>query len=64
MGRGVVAELALIVCGADHLAVVDDHRPDRHVFVLERALRLAQREAHEVFVAWKEVGAHSGSERE
>ena len=38
---GVVAQFALVVSGADHLAVLDDHRPDRHVVVLQGALRLA-----------------------
>ena len=34
----VLAALALVVAGAHHLALVDDHRADRHVVVLERLL--------------------------
>ncbi len=55
---GVVAELALVVTGADHLTVPDDHRTDRDVVVVERALGLAQRQPHVVLVAGEEVSAH------
>jgi hypothetical protein len=58
VGGRVLAELALVVAGRDHLAVVDDDRADRHVVVLERALRLAEGEAHEVLVAREEAGVH------
>ena len=63
VGGGVTAQLALVVCGRDRLAVAYDHCSDRHVVVLERALGLPQREAHEVFVAWEEVGARAVRER-
>ena len=39
VGGGVGADLALVVAGADHLAVPDDHRADRDVVVLERPRR-------------------------
>ena len=53
--RGRVrAQLALVVAGADHLAVVDQHGADRHVVVRQRAFRLAQGEPHEVLVAREE----------
>ncbi len=58
VGGRVGAELALVVAGADHLAVVDDHGADRHVVVLERPRGLAQRQAHEVLVAREEVRGH------
>jgi hypothetical protein len=44
--------------GADDLTVLDDHCPDRHVIVLQRALGFAQREPHEVLIAREEVIAH------
>ena len=53
---GVLAQLALVVAGPDDLAVLDHDGPDRDVVVLERALRLAQREPHEVLVAREEPG--------
>ena len=40
----VLAQLALVVACADHLALVDEHSADRHVVVGRRALRLAQGE--------------------
>ena len=40
----VLAALALVVPGADHLALVDDDRADRDVVVRERPLRLGDRE--------------------
>jgi hypothetical protein len=43
------------VAAADHLALTHNHRPNRHVVVLERLLSLSQGEAHEVFVAREEV---------
>ncbi len=51
----VVAQFALVVPGADDLAVFDDHRPDRDVVVLEGTLGLAQRKAHVVLVPREEV---------
>ena len=52
----VLAQLALVVAGADDLALVDDDGADRDVLVLERALRLAERQAHEPLVASEEAG--------
>ena len=43
VGGRVAAQLALIRSRGDHLALVGDHAADRHVVVLERALRFAQR---------------------
>ena len=57
VGGGVLAQLALVVPGGDHLAVVDDHRADRDVVVVQRALGLAQGQAHEVVVAGNEARA-------
>ena len=61
MGGGVLAELALVVAGPDHLAVVDHDGADRDVVVLERAGGLAQRQAHEVLVSGEEVRAQAMS---
>ena len=47
----------------DHLAVVNEHRPDRHVVVLERPLRLAQGQAHEVLIEREEALADMRGER-
>ena len=55
VGGGIVAQLALVVSGADELAVLDDHGSDRHVIVLERPFSLAQGEAHEVLVSGEEM---------
>jgi hypothetical protein len=55
VGGRVLAQLALVVAGADDLAAVDEHRADRHVVVLERAFGLAQGEPHEVLVASEEA---------
>ena len=63
VGGGVGADLALVVAGGDDLAVLDDHGADRDVIVVERAHRLAQREAHEVLVARKEARAHRSGNR-
>ena len=43
------------------LVVVDEHGAHRHVAVLERALRFAQREPHEVLVALDTAVVHSAS---
>ncbi len=40
MGDRIVVQLALVVSCRDHDTVVDDHRADRHVIVLERSSRL------------------------
>ena len=55
---GVGADLALVVPGADDLAVPDHEGPDRNVVVLECPGRLPERQAHEVLVSWKEMGCH------
>jgi hypothetical protein len=56
----VLAQLALVVAGADHLAVVDDDGADRDVVVRERQLRLGEREAHVALVTCQGVwGAHA-----
>jgi hypothetical protein len=56
--RRVLAQLALVVPGADHLPLVHDDGADRHVVVVQRLLRLADRQAHEVLVARKESAGH------
>ena len=61
--RRVLAQLALVVAGREDLAVAHDDRADRHVVVFQRALGLAQREAHEVLVAWEEAFAHRSRPR-
>ena len=58
----VVAQLALVAGGREHLAVAHDHRADRHVVVLERALGLAQREPHVVLVAGEEVARSAAAQ--
>ena len=59
--RRVAAPLALVAGRGEHLALADHHGADRHVAVLDGTLRLAQREAHEVLIATKEViDAHAG----
>src|ERR1700722_11483984 len=58
MSSGILAQLALVVRGGNQLAAMRHHRSDRHVLVLGGTLSLAQRQAHEVLVAWKEVLAH------
>ena len=40
MGAGVLAQLALVVAGADDLAAAHEDGADGHVVVLERALGL------------------------
>jgi len=57
----VLAKLALVVCARDHLPIADDHRADRHVVVRERALRLTDRQAHEVLVKREEALTHASS---
>ena len=52
VGGRVLAQLALVVAGPDHLAGVRDDRADRDVVVLQGALRLAQGQAHEVLVRY------------
>ena len=52
---GSLAQLALVAGRRQHLAVPHDHRADRDVVVLERALGLAQREPHVVLVAREEA---------
>src|SRR5207302_7550344 len=56
--RGVAAQLALVASSRQHPTLVHDHAADRHVVVLEGALRLAQCEPHEVLVAREEDPAH------
>ena len=58
MGGRVLAQLALVVADAGDLALAHDDRTDRHVVVIEGALGLAQREAHEVLVEGEEVLGH------
>src|SRR4051812_14101656 len=50
VGGRVLAQLALVVPGADDLAGAHDDGADRHVVVLERALGLRDGEAHAVLV--------------
>ena len=57
--RRVLAQLALVVAGADHLAAAHDDRADRHVVVVERPPRLAQRQPHELLVAREQRGLHA-----
>jgi hypothetical protein len=54
----VLAQLALVVPGADDRAVADDDRTDRHVVVVERALGLGDGQAHERLVGG--LGAPTG----
>jgi predicted enzyme related to lactoylglutathione lyase len=56
--RRVLTQLALVVGGGDDLAVAHDDRADRDVVVVQRRLRLADRQAHEVLVARKKGGGH------
>src|SRR5205807_648882 len=58
MRGGVGADLALVVAGADDLAVADDNRAHGDVVVIKGTLGLAQGQAHEVFVTGKETRAH------
>jgi hypothetical protein len=58
VGARILAQLALVVPGPDDLPPVDGDRTHGHVVVLERALRLADREPHEVLVAWKKALGH------
>ncbi len=58
MGRGIGPKLALVVPLPDHLAVVDDHRADRHIIVVKCARGLPQGQTHEVLIARKELPAH------
>src|SRR4051794_13655469 len=51
---GVATQLALVAPGPDDLALVHDHRADRHVVVLQRPLGLAEGQAHEVLVLGEE----------
>ena len=55
---GVLARLTLVVPGPDDLSLVDDHGPYRDVVMLQRSLRFADRQAHEVLIAWEEVVRH------
>ena len=55
----VLAQLPLVVPGADDRAVADDDRADRHVVVVERALGLRDGEAHErLVVGLTRAGLH------
>jgi hypothetical protein len=54
VGGGIAAELALVEGGGQHLAAGDHDGSDWDVVVLDGALRLAQREPHEVLVAGEE----------
>ena len=56
MGGGVGPHLALVMAGADDLAVLHHHRAHGDVVVLEGARGLTQGETHEVLVAGEEVG--------
>jgi tRNA(adenine34) deaminase len=58
MGGGIAAQLALVRRRADHLLIAGDHASHRHIVVVQRPLRLAQGEPHEVLVARKENGGH------
>jgi serine protease len=53
VGGGVLSKLPLVVAGTYHLAALAHHdRADRHVVVFQRTLGLAERQAHEVLVAF------------
>ena len=58
VGGRVLAQLALVVRGRQHLAPADEHRADRHVVVFQRPHSLAQGQLHEIVVAWEEALAH------
>jgi hypothetical protein len=47
------------VARADDLPLAHQHRADRHVLVFQCLFGLAQREVHEVLIAWKEAFAHN-----
>ena len=55
MRGGIAAQLALVPGRGEHLALAHDDRPDRHVVVVGRSLRLAKRQAHEVLIAPEEA---------
>jgi hypothetical protein len=60
VGGGVVAQLALVARGGEHLALAHEHGAYRDVIVLGRALRLAEGQPHEVLVATEEGAVRRG----
>ena len=48
-------QLALVSRCAEHLALADDDRPNRHVVVPGGSLRLAKRQPHELLIACQVV---------
>src|SRR5205807_5959153 len=57
-GGRIAAHLPLVARRRDDLAVECDHASDRHVLVLQGALRLADGEPHEVLVPGEEDPVH------
>jgi len=60
---GVLAQLAFVMRGRDDLPITHQYRANRHIFVFQRTLGLAQGQAHEVVVAWEEALAHRSRPR-